>query len=218
MVTSTDVTPSGIRLLAAASRLFYRHGINGVGVALIAETAGVTKKTLYDCFGSKDALVAAYLQHMHRSWWAHLERHLVADTSGPRTLVMFDAHFEHPSLEVNRGCAFVNHAAELPLDHEGSRVIRLHKLAVRGRLVELVAQDAPRARSGTAEHIFLIIEGALADRGISRDQDGIHRARQITTDLLTGSRGGRRSVSVSVSLESEADATAECEATGSCGF
>jgi AcrR family transcriptional regulator len=51
------MTPAGQRVLDVASRLFYRGGINAVGVALIAETAGVTKKTLYDCFGSKQKLV-----------------------------------------------------------------------------------------------------------------------------------------------------------------
>jgi AcrR family transcriptional regulator len=33
-----------------------------VGVDAIAAEAGVTKKTLYDKFGSKDRLVAAYLR------------------------------------------------------------------------------------------------------------------------------------------------------------
>ena len=33
-----------------------------MGVDLIAETAGTTKKTLYDRFGSKDELVARYLR------------------------------------------------------------------------------------------------------------------------------------------------------------
>lgn len=56
------MTPVGERPAETAGRLFYAHGIRAVGVELIAEQAGTTKKTLYDRFGSKDALVALYLR------------------------------------------------------------------------------------------------------------------------------------------------------------
>jgi hypothetical protein len=49
------------RLVAAASTLFYAHGIRAIGVDAIAAKAGVTKRTLYYHFASKDELVAAYL-------------------------------------------------------------------------------------------------------------------------------------------------------------
>ncbi|NEE13916.1 helix-turn-helix transcriptional regulator, partial [Streptomyces sp. SID7499] len=48
------MTPAARRALAAAGRLFYDRGIHAVGVDLIAAEAGVTKKTLYDRFGSKE--------------------------------------------------------------------------------------------------------------------------------------------------------------------
>ena len=54
-------TPAGRVLLERASELFYAEGITAVGVAGIAEAAGVTKKTLYDCFGSKAARLATAL-------------------------------------------------------------------------------------------------------------------------------------------------------------
>ena len=64
VATTVDdpMTPVGARLVATASRLFYDHGIRAVGVERIAEDAETTKKTLYDRFGSKDALVVLYLR------------------------------------------------------------------------------------------------------------------------------------------------------------
>ncbi|MGH3368001.1 MAG: helix-turn-helix domain-containing protein, partial [Nocardioidaceae bacterium] len=62
------LTPAGERLVEAASELFYRRGIRAVGVDLIAEVAGTTKKTLYDRFGSKDGLVVLYLQRRQHRW------------------------------------------------------------------------------------------------------------------------------------------------------
>ena len=49
------------RIISAASRLFYSEGIRAVGVDAVAEKAGVTKKTLYYHFKSKDDLITAYL-------------------------------------------------------------------------------------------------------------------------------------------------------------
>ena len=60
------LTPAGERILAAASTLFYEQGIRTVGVDTIAAAADVTKKTLYDRFGSKDRLIAAYLDRRNR--------------------------------------------------------------------------------------------------------------------------------------------------------
>ena len=51
------MTPAGERILRTASDLFYARGIHATGVETIAQEAGVTKKTIYDCFGSKDALI-----------------------------------------------------------------------------------------------------------------------------------------------------------------
>src|SRR5277367_4436573 len=50
------------RLLAAADELFYENSINTVGIDRIIERAGVAKASLYDCFGSKDELIRAYLE------------------------------------------------------------------------------------------------------------------------------------------------------------
>ena len=49
------------RILAAADKLFYAQGIRAVGVDTVAAEAGVSKRTLYNHYPSKDALIAAYL-------------------------------------------------------------------------------------------------------------------------------------------------------------
>ena len=78
------LTPGARRVLDAASELFYERGIHAVGVDTIAEAAGVTKKTLYDRFGSKEALVVAYLQHRDARWREHLADHLArVPAAGP---------------------------------------------------------------------------------------------------------------------------------------
>src|SRR5271163_5272939 len=54
------------RILAGVDRLFYGQGIKSVGVDAIAAELGISKKTLYRHFPSKDDLVIAYLRGRFR--------------------------------------------------------------------------------------------------------------------------------------------------------
>lgn len=180
------LTPGGQRVLVAAGELFYTAGINSVGVAAVAEHAGVTKKTLYDSFGSKSELIVAYLQARHETWWDYLEQRLAAAGS-PRVLTLFDAYLDHPSLNHQRGCAFLNAAAELPAEHPGLDVIRRHKSAVQARLAELAREDAPHASDPDelAQHLFLILEGAITHIGVDGHSQRMQQARKIAGSLLS---------------------------------
>ncbi|MFC7886757.1 TetR/AcrR family transcriptional regulator [Streptomyces sp. NPDC057376] len=182
-VDPAGLTPRARLVLAVASGLFYEHGIHAVGVDTIAAESGVTKRTLYNNFGSKDALVAAYLRQRHTTWWQRLEERLEA-ASTPRALTLFDVYTED-ALTSTRGCAFLNAAAELPEDHPAFAVVRAHKNAVERRLRELVAEDRPATDPHRlARHLFLLLEGAFAHQGV-HGRGLITEARDIARDLLT---------------------------------
>src|SRR5690349_6694576 len=61
-----QTTPAGAastreRLLDAAAQLFYEQGIH-VGVDAVCRAAGVSKRSMYQLFASKDDLVATSLE------------------------------------------------------------------------------------------------------------------------------------------------------------
>lgn len=189
-VGMAGLTPGARRVLDAASTLFYQHGIHAVGVEAIAAEAGVTKSTLYDRFESKDNLVVAYLHQRHESWWARLEQR-IADAEHPRVLAMFDAYAEE-LLPAQRGCAFLNAAGELPADHPAFAVIREHKRSVKTRLLTLLNAELPEIENAEAlaEHLFLLLEGAVAHRGIEGSPPSLAKqARRIAQELLTQHAG-----------------------------
>ena len=57
--TSFPRRPARERLLTAAEELFYREGVQSVGIDKIIERAGVAKASLYSNFTGKDDLVRA---------------------------------------------------------------------------------------------------------------------------------------------------------------
>src|SRR5260370_13477499 len=95
------------RLLETADRLFYGQGLRATGVDAIAAEIGISKRTLYNHFPSKDALIVAYLRRRLR---------LVPTSTKPPAQQILD-DFERLerafAVEGFRGCAFVNAVAEL---------------------------------------------------------------------------------------------------------
>ena len=63
------------RILDAAYELFYRKGFNRVGVDEIASASGVTKRSLYYHFKSKDELLASVLELQHELGLARIRKY-----------------------------------------------------------------------------------------------------------------------------------------------
>lgn len=180
-------TPAGERLLVAATELFYRHGIRAVGVDLIAEQAGTTKKTLYDRFGSKDALVALYLRRRAHSWQGFLADHLDRrDPGTPPVLAVFDA-LDGWLARQDRGCAFVNAYAEIGgTDHPGVAVVRAEKEWMRELFVGLVRDAGVEHPEPVGAQLHLLYEGANVMITAGGQADALVRAREAAASLLAG--------------------------------
>ncbi len=179
------LTPAGRRVLDAAAALFYERGIHAVGVEAIAAAAGVTKKTLYDRFGSKDALVAAYLTERHERWQRWLAEHLERAAPAERPLAPFDALASWLPQESPRGCAFVNAHAELTSDDDrGRAVVREQKAWTLDLFTRLVAETGARDPAAIAAQLFMLHEGATVAYSVAGDADAPRTARAAAAALL----------------------------------
>lgn len=157
------LTPAGRRVLDVAAELFYAEGIHAVGVEAIAAGAGVTKKTLYACFGSKDRLVTAYLVERDQRWREWLRNWVAEHASGPREelLAVFDALGAWMDRAGFRGCGFVNALAEIPeADHPGRPVIIAQKRWMRDYFEELASATGIAEPAQFADSALLLYEGA----------------------------------------------------------
>ena len=152
------------RILAAVDRLFYAQGIKSVGVDAIAAELGISKKTLYRHFPSKDDLVISYLQRRFRPLPE-------ASTKPPAEQILDHLEWIARSLtsaKDYRGCAFLNVLAELGSeDSEAREMAVAYKESRRLRYRDLLSQldvDDP-----LATQVALLVDGAYAAVLIHQD-------------------------------------------------
>lgn len=182
------LTPGGQRVLDAASRLFYEQGIHAVGVDTIAEAAGVTKKTLYDRFGSKEALVVAYLQHRDARWRDDLTAHLAGiPQPGPeRVLAVFDAAITWSGANSPKGCSAVNARAEIGGGDDNAILpeVSRQKTWLLTLFEELCADAGLEHPRATAKAMMLLYEGAIVTVGMATFPEPFTVARACAASLL----------------------------------
>ncbi|WP_210589670.1 TetR/AcrR family transcriptional regulator [Streptomyces sp. GESEQ-35] len=187
------MTPGARRVLTAASRLFYEHGIHAVGVDLIAAEAGVTKKTLYDRFGSKDQVVVEYLADRDERWRAFLAERLAGVESGPvdRVLAVFDASRSWMTESSPKGCSMVNAHAEISdPSHPAYAIITGQKEWMLELFADLVRQVAPDRAQEPARTLMLLHEGALVAHGLRIFPDPIGHARDEARKVVEEAANG----------------------------
>ncbi|MFJ4840093.1 TetR/AcrR family transcriptional regulator [Streptomyces sp. NPDC088746] len=191
MPEAQSMTPAGRRIVAAAEELFYNRGITAVGVDLIAAHSGVTKRTLYNRFGSKDHLVAAYLAERDRRWRS-LVRAAVDASDSPVEAVTapFDV-LRTWSGTNSRGCAFINALAELPdPSHPAHRIAADQKLWLLNLFGELATAAGCPEPAVLATRLLLLHEGALATQPLLLEtlSASVDLARALVRAGAPGSR------------------------------
>ena len=178
-------------LLGATSELTYARGITGTGVDAIAARAGVTKRTLYQHFGSKDRLVAEALSDRSGRALLNLEanaRRRSEETGELVILAFFDVIENALRTRTIGGCAFINASLEINRPGHPVREAALAHLLAREGLVHRLLAEAGVEDGGLAAQVALLVDGAYAVGGSRRDPAAARHAKAAVTALLA-SRG-----------------------------
>lgn len=178
------------QIVDAARRCFHERGITATGVDTIAASAGVSKRTLYNHFPSKEDLVLAYVELRERRWRAILEASLEGvDDPLERVLVYFDCYFRRIEGEEFRGCSLINAAAEIPEDdNRVLTLLRTNKDCVHDEIAALVREAGLADPEATAAALGLLLEGSVALYGVRRDRTGLEVAKNAARRLMGASR------------------------------
>jgi AcrR family transcriptional regulator len=176
------------RIISAASKLFYNDGIKGVSVDAVAETAGLTKRTLYYHFRSKDDLVAAYLEArdqpnlaLFRRWFDEADGGLPDKVAAIFTNLARAAR--HPKW---KGCGFLRTSAELANlpGHPAIRIGAAHKKKFEQWLQQTFAAAGIANSAQLAQQVLLLLDGSFAVVLLHRDASYMETAGEAASTLV----------------------------------
>ncbi|GGF10295.1 TetR family transcriptional regulator [Aliidongia dinghuensis] len=199
---STDAKQTRQRLIDAAAALFYDEGIGAVSVDAVAARAGVTKRTLYYHFKSKDELAAAYLDARDQPNLAAFQRWFAASEGGlaARIQGLFRALARVARRPGWKGCGFLRTSVELVNlpGHPAMRIGAAHKKKVEAWLRGLFEAEAIADAAGLARQIILLIDGAFAVVLLHRDPSYMETAGDAAAALVTAALARRGAASVQI--------------------
>jgi AcrR family transcriptional regulator len=174
----------------STDRLFYRQEIRAVGVDTIAGEVGISKRTLYNYFPSKDALIVAYLS-----------RRIVPIRTSDRPpldqiLGTFDQLERSFASKGFRGCSFVNAVAELGEPTHAAIEVTIEFKEHRRRWFRDLLLKLPVADpEGLATQLALLWDGAIATALVRGDPTMANAAKDAARVLLAANVASADAVS-----------------------
>lgn len=179
------------RLLAGATALFATEGIRVIGIDRILREADVAKASLYSLYGSKDALVIAYLESLDAQWRvAYEQRAAQLHTPEEKILAFFDQCITEQPDKGYRGSLFQNAANEYPLPETDSEkaivaAVMAHRNWCLETMTTLLTQKNGYPSISQAQQLLILLDGGLAGSRLSRSVEALRIARDMADEMLS---------------------------------
>lgn len=172
------------RALQSATRLYYRRGIQSVGMDALAADSGIAVKRLYQLFSSKEAIIEQVLASLHAEWDDNVRAAVDAERSlRGKLLATYDYLGRWFEQDDFRGCAFINSFGEVGASSPRvAAIVREHKDDFRRYLSSLATQAG--ATEDLGQQLALLAEGAQTTAAISRDPQVAATARRAAAILV----------------------------------
>jgi AcrR family transcriptional regulator len=185
------VNEADARIADQAAEMFYKHGITATGVEALSRAAGISKRTLYERFGSKDGLIAAAFdvrdEPVFRMYTEPAERAATPRDQLEQVFVSLEAVIRAPEF---RGCPFTSASSELAdLDHPAHPIIRRHKERLRRWMLTRARAAGAADPARLARQLMVVFDGALVQSLTQRSTRPAQDARQVAKALIDASIG-----------------------------
>ena len=173
------------RILDVASDLFYRRGMQAVGVDAIISEADVARMSFYRHFHSKEGLAVAVLERRDERVRAWFEAEVARLAPNPkrRPLALFDVLAQRFETREYRGCAFINAMAEVAdRDSALHHAAAAHKSRFESYLAQLLKEAGMDERR--AGDLLLLFDGAVVTAVREGKPSAAYRAQRLAALLL----------------------------------
>ncbi|AJO78923.1 MULTISPECIES: TetR/AcrR family transcriptional regulator [Pseudomonas] len=187
-ITSNDTRDI---ILDVTEKLIYKSGIAATGMDLLVKTAGVSRKSIYRYFTTKDELVVAALRRRDLRWMHWFQSAVdQAPTPAARLLNLFTVLGDWFASADFRGCAFINTSGETGDPQDPVRIVaREHKQKLfdyvfglcKERLAEESGTEDPAQQ---ARQLLILIDGAITVALVMGDRTAADNAQCMARKLL----------------------------------
>ena len=184
-------------VLRIAFEQFWRKGVRGTSLSDIARDAGVQRGSLYNAFGSKEALFLCAYERYASKYLATLQKALGSGTLRERLTAFFDVTIKNfRSGSPPRGCPTTRGLMELGSDGEGldenARQAFADLVARATALIEEAFAEAKKrgefsgVPATAALHVATVTRGlAVLERAFG-DEAQLRKIAGHTIDLILG--------------------------------
>lgn len=172
------------RILDAAQQLFREQGIRDTGMDQLCAVAGVSKRTVYQHFGSKGDLVIAHLRRVNPDVMPEVFDRTEL-TPRERLLAIFEAPLSTSDVTSAAQCGPLMSAfLEIGDPEHPARVLaREYTRALTTRLIETAREAGAAHPELLGEQLALLLDGVTA-RTRALGEDALPVAVSIATDLI----------------------------------
>lgn len=181
------------RILKTASDLFYRFGIQAVGIDRIIEESDVSKRTFYNHFNSKNILISEYFKYRRSLWTSFLIEATGDENIAPdqRILNLFDELEKFMGSSEFFGCPFQKGMAEFG-QADNIEIIKdqidLHYESVFNFIHDLVKKTSTKKAKKVTEAIISLIEGSVVLSYANRDAKIVKTNKEAARLILMHSK------------------------------
>lgn len=175
-----------------AFRCFYEGGFHATGIDTVMADTGISKRTLYKYFPSKEDLIEAVLDHYGDNVEEALFTPALARSNDPRgqILAIFDVRREMMDSCDHQGCLAQKAAQEYMGKHAGIEARgRVSGCFVEDRFAGLCEQAGIAEPKTVALQLNILLQGAVVLSQMRRETSAFDAARMMVERLLgTGSK------------------------------
>jgi AcrR family transcriptional regulator len=176
-------------ILASAALTFEERGFRGIGIDHVLATTGVSTRTFYKHFGSRDGLVIAVLEARHL---AFVEQLASEGTRSEPIGSLFDTLREWTQLRGAHGCMLLRARSEYAgANAEIVALVERQKTEFRAAIAARVLAALGRENDELRDQIWLVFEGATAAASVS-NVSVIGEARSAALTLVECARARQR--------------------------
>ena len=174
-------------LVQTAIGLFCEHGFHATGIDMILDRAGVSKKTMYEHFRTKDELILAALRQYDSQFRNFFMREVEKAGATPqeKLLAIFDVAHAWFTQTNFFGCTFINAVGEYSeKDSPICAVSREFKTMMRNYIEKLAVEAGAANANELASELSLLLEGAIVTAQVSHDLKAAYTAQKIAGIVL----------------------------------